>query len=66
MFNRQKMKKLREAAGLSMRQLAEKVGCTEPFISYLENGQKEPTGNMAYFLAKALDCTMASYIQNKV
>lgn len=40
MFKRDKMKELREAKGLSMRELAEKVGCSEAFISYLENGQK--------------------------
>ena len=58
MFNKQKMKELREAKGLSMKKLAEQVGCSEAFISFLENGQKEPTGNRAFFLAKALGCKM--------
>jgi transcriptional regulator with XRE-family HTH domain len=57
MFKRDKMKELREAKGFSMRELAEKVGCSEAFISYLENGQKEPTSRMLYFLADALDCS---------
>ncbi len=58
MFNKEKLRELREKLGLSMAALAEKVGCNSSFISFLENGQKEPTGKTLYFLARALGCTM--------
>lgn len=58
MFNKDLMRKLREQKGLSMAQLAERVGCSAAFISRLENGQKDPTGRMLFFLSRALGCTM--------
>lgn len=58
MFNHKKMRELREQKKLSMAQLASKVGCSASFISFLENGQKEPTGRMLFFLSRALGCTM--------
>ncbi len=58
MFNKDFMRKLREQKKLSMAQLAELVGCSAAHISHLENGQKEPTGRMLFFLAKSLGCTM--------
>lgn len=58
MFNSKKMRELREKKGFSMAELAKEVGCSEPFISQLENGQKEPTGRTLFHLSKALDCSM--------
>ena len=58
MFNKDLMRKMRENKELSMAQLAEMVGCSAAFISRLENGQKEPTGRILFFLSKALGCTM--------
>ena len=58
MINKMKMRELRESKKISVARLAEKVGCSDAFISYLENGKKEPTARTLFFLAKALNCTM--------
>ncbi|MCL2416145.1 MAG: helix-turn-helix transcriptional regulator [Defluviitaleaceae bacterium] len=42
MFNGAKLRKLRKEAGMSLEQLAQKVGCDHSFIGYIEIGHKQP------------------------
>jgi transcriptional regulator with XRE-family HTH domain len=39
----EKIRTIRIAKGLNMRELAEKVGCSTPFISQMENGKASPS-----------------------
>lgn len=48
------LKELREAAGLTQRQLAELVGVTDQTISNLERGATKPTLDTARALARVL------------
>lgn len=49
------VRKLREAAGLTQAQLAEKAGCTQPTISGIENGSDTTTTTLR-LIATALGC----------
>jgi transcriptional regulator with XRE-family HTH domain len=50
----ERIKKLRHEANLSLRQLAEKVGKTPPFISDVELGRRYPSEGVLEEIAKAL------------
>jgi len=50
----EKIKQLRQAADLSLRQLAEKVGKTPPFISDIELGRRYPSDQVLEDMAKVL------------
>ncbi len=54
-----KLKAVREAAGLTQDQLAERAGLYKFSIAKLEQGVREPTWSTVQVLAKALgvDCT---------
>jgi transcriptional regulator with XRE-family HTH domain len=54
-----KLKAVREAAGLTQDQLAEKAGLYKFSIAKIEQGVREPTWSTVQALAKALgvDCT---------
>jgi len=49
-----RLKQLREAAGLSQRQLAERVGVIHSNINYWENGSKLPRSEFLIPMAKSL------------
>lgn len=44
--------------GISCKKLAEKAGCTERAISYLENGQRKPSLEFANRVLEALGIEM--------
>jgi len=44
----QNLREIRKAAGLTLAQLAERVGCDESYLSRIENGQRRGS---PYFLA---------------
>ena len=53
----EKLKAARKAAGLTQKQLAEKVGCRQVDISRWEAG-REPVASMLKKLATAMNCSM--------
>jgi DNA-binding XRE family transcriptional regulator len=48
-------------AGLSRKQLADKVSVTTQFIYQLENGEKHPRLDTAKRIADALNCTVDEF-----
>ncbi|MDB5816354.1 MAG: putative HTH-type transcriptional regulator [Rhodocyclales bacterium] len=56
-----RLKHARLLAGIRMRELAEKVGCTESMISKLESGRVVPSLPMLQRLVDALDRDLASF-----
>lgn len=50
------LKELRQKAGLTQTQLADKVGSSKNTISSIETGQFCPTAYLAALLCIALDC----------
>ena len=56
-----RLKAHREQAGLSQRELAEKVGCHYMTISELERGTQEPAWPLVRALARALGVTCREF-----
>ncbi|MEK7535707.1 MAG: helix-turn-helix transcriptional regulator [Patescibacteria group bacterium] len=54
-----KVKKIRQAKGLSQTDVASKLSTDKSFISNLENGRKNPTLKTILSLAKALGVTVS-------
>jgi transcriptional regulator with XRE-family HTH domain len=55
--------RLRQAAGLTQEQLAERSGFSQQYISGLEAGQRNPTIVTLYELATGLDATPADLVR---
>ncbi len=53
-----KIRKRREALGLSQGELAKKVGVSQPMINQIEWGRKSPTMKLGTRIADALGCTL--------
>ena len=60
-FGRQ-LKKYRTQAKLDQKQVAEMVGVSREFVSYVENGKKKPALETAIALAKAVGVTLYDLI----
>src|SRR5689334_22696492 len=56
-----RVKHARLLAGIRMRELAQKVGCTESMVSKIEAGRVVPSLQMLQRLVAALDRDMASF-----
>ena len=56
-----RVKHARQLAGIRMRELAQKVGCTESMVSKIESGRVVPSLQMLQRLVAALDRDMASF-----
>jgi transcriptional regulator with XRE-family HTH domain len=56
-----RVKHARILAGIRMRELAEKVGCTESMVSKIESGRVIPSLPMLQRLVQALDRDLASF-----
>ena len=55
----ERLKRLREAAGLTLEKLAEMVGSTKSYLWELENKPNiRPSAELVYKLARALDTTV--------
>lgn len=52
-----RIKQIRTQQNMSQAALAELIGCSSPFISYLENGTKTPSLEMLVNIANALCVT---------
>lgn len=53
-----KVKELREAAGLTQKELGEKVGVSRQAINAIETGKFDPSVWLAYDLAKHFDSSI--------
>lgn len=62
-----RIKQIRTQQNLSQAALAEMIGCSSPFISYMENGSKTPSLEMLVNIANALcvttDQLLAEHLQ---
>lgn len=52
---RSKLKLARKSAGLKQEELAERIGVTKSFISYIESGRMNPSLNVAFDIAEILN-----------
>lgn len=57
-----KLKEMRERAGLTQQQLAEKIGVTQQTIWYYENGRREMKSSVLVELSNALGCTVSDLL----
>src|SRR5262245_38121524 len=57
-----KLKRLREAAGLSLNALADQCGLTRQALGYLEQGERAPSWDTVQRLALALGVTCQDFI----
>ena len=58
-----RIKALREAAGLSLRDLAERSGVSAPMLSQVERGETSPTLNVAERIALGLDLRLSQLLR---
>jgi XRE family transcriptional regulator, regulator of sulfur utilization len=58
-----RVKALREAAGLSLRDLAERSGVSAPMLSQVERGETNPTLNIAARIAGGLDLRLSQLLR---
>lgn len=49
----EELRRLREKAGLDQRQLAIKIGCSQPHISNVETGESKPSDELVERYRKA-------------
>lgn len=57
----EKIRKMRKAAGWTVRALAEKTGVSESYISQLERGLVDPSVSLLRKIAAALEVPVASF-----
>jgi len=50
-----RVRAVRKAAKLTQEQIAEKAGVTPNFLGYIERGKKQPSLNLVFALARALN-----------
>ena len=60
----QRIKKRRKALGLTQEQLANRVGTTRIYITYVETGVKVPSLAMLKTIAAALECKAGDLIDD--
>lgn len=53
-----RLRAVRKTRGLSLRQLAERVGCTPSYLSMVENDKLDPSASRLKKIADALDSTI--------
>src|SRR6476646_8974960 len=59
----QRVKALREAMQLSLRDLAERSGVSAPMLSQVERGETSPTLSVAARIARGLDLTLSQLLR---
>lgn len=62
LFQGDVLKSARQAYGISLDALAEKVGCSKSYIWELEQGKSEPGIGVAIMLANALGCSVYHFV----
>ena len=64
-FNRiSELGRARESAGLTQKELAERAGLIQPYISWYENCNREPSVTHAIKIANVLDLPVESLFQD--
>ena len=58
-----RVKALREASGLSLRDLAERSGVSAPMLSQVERGETSPTLTVAARIASGLDLRLSQFLR---
>jgi transcriptional regulator with XRE-family HTH domain len=58
-----RVKALREAAGLSLRELSERSGVSAPMLSQVERGETSPTLTVAARIAAGLDLRLSQFLR---
>ena len=58
-----RVKALREASGLSLRDLAERSGVSAPMLSQVERGETSPTLTVAARIASGLDLRLSQLLR---
>ncbi len=61
-----RLRVLREAAGLSQRELAERAGCNQFTVAKLERGLQEPAWPLVLALGEALGVTCLQFVNKQV
>ena len=64
MVNCERIKQLMEEKGIANKAMAEAIGVSEPMVSYILRGLREPSLTVLARMAKVLDCTTASLIED--
>src|ERR1043166_569515 len=59
----QRVRALREARGLSLRDLAQRSGVSAPMLSQVERGETSPTLAVAKRIASGLDLTLSQLLR---
>lgn len=62
---KEKLKKLRNAAQLTQKEAAEKIGVRQSTISMWENGESVPRLNMLALIAKAYGCKPSDIVASE-
>ena len=57
------VKACRELAGLTQEELAKRLGCTQSYISQVEQSEARPTLGTLQRLAEAIGCSVASLVR---
>ena len=58
MVNAQKIRELMQEKGVQNKDLAEAVGVSEPMMSYITRGLREPSVHFLTRIAAKLECTL--------
>jgi transcriptional regulator with XRE-family HTH domain len=61
-----KIRELRKEKGLTIREVAEKAGCTASFLSQLERGKTEPSIAMLKKIADVLNVNIVDFFMDGV
>jgi transcriptional regulator with XRE-family HTH domain len=61
-----RVKHARQLAGIRMKELAERVGCTESMVSKIESGRVVPSLPMLHRLVEALDRDLSSFFGSDI
>lgn len=56
-----KLREMREAAGMTTVELAERIGVTQPMICHMESGFKDPSVAVLARMAKVFGCSMDDF-----
>ncbi len=58
-----RLRELREAAGLSQKELADRMGVQQTAVSWWERGRREPSFGNAVKLAEALGVNVLAFLE---
>ena len=64
MVNYERIKQLMEEKGITNKALADAVGVSDMMVGYIIRGLREPSLTILARMAKVLDCTTASLIED--